>query len=81
MKRLLKDKTEKPHREGFFELMSRLNRQSKEEETPKDEDKIKLEKKDMVALFLSAFFTLFLPAVLVLVAIACIVMAIFGVFG
>lgn len=81
MKRMLKDNGDKPHREGFFELMSRLNHQSKNEKNPENGDKIKLDKKDMTALFLSALFTLFLPAVIILCAIVCVVMAIFGVFG
>ena len=58
MKRMLQDNGDKPHREGFFELMSRLNHQSKNEKTPENGDKIKLDKKDMAALFLSALFTL-----------------------
>ena len=83
MKKMLKDKNDKPHREGFFELMSRLNTQSKskDDERPENPDKINLDKKDMLALVLSAFFTLFLPAILILVLIVCIVLAIFGVFS
>lgn len=83
MKKMLKDKNDKPHREGFFELMSRLNTQSKskDDEQPENSDKISLDKKDILALVLSAFFTLFLPAIVILGAIVCIVMALFGVFG
>lgn len=76
MKRLPKD--ERPHREGFFELMTRLKNQSDDDKQLKDEEKIKLDKKDIVALFLSAFFTLFLPVVIFLVGIVCLVMALFG---
>ena len=50
MKRLPKD--ERPHREGFFELMTRLKNQSDDDKQLKDEEKIKLDKKDIVALFL-----------------------------
>ena len=67
MNRLPKD--ERPHREGFFELMTRLKNQSDDDKQLKDEEKIKLDKKDIVALFLSAFFTLFLPVVIFLVGI------------
>ena len=45
MKRLPKD--ERPHREGFFELMTRLKNQSDDDKQLKDEEKIKLDKKDM----------------------------------
>ena len=83
MKKMLKDKNDKPHREGFFELMSRLKTQSKskDDEQPENSDKISLDKKDILALVFSAFFTLFLPAIVILGAIVCIVMALFGVFG
>lgn len=76
MNRLPKD--ERPHREGFFELMTRLKNQPDDDKQLKDEEKIKLDKKDIVALFLSAFFTLFLPVVIFLVGIVCLVMALFG---
>ena len=79
MKRLPKD--ERPHREGFFELMTRLKNQVDDDKQLKDEEKIKLDKKDIVALFLSAFFSLFLPVVIFLVGIVCLVMALFGFFG
>ena len=49
MNRMLQDNGDKPHREGFFELMSRLNHQSKNEKTPENGDNIKLDKKDMAA--------------------------------
>ena len=70
-----KDKKEIKHREGFFELMSRLNDQK--ESLPPGE-KFKLDKKDWFALLFSAFYSLFLPAVIVLAILAISVLLIFG---
>lgn len=78
------DDTEKPKREGFFALTSRLNKLGKEQKTnPRldDETKEKVEKKDVFAMIISAFLTLFIPAVLVLGFISVVIMAIFGVFS
>lgn len=74
----------KPKREGFFALTNRLNRIKKDQdEDPRlsDEDKKSLEGKDYVAMILSSFLTLFLPAILVLGIISVGAMALFGVFS
>ena len=65
-------------REGFFELMARLN---KERDKLPEGEKLKLEKKDWIALFASAFFTLFLPAVAVILIMSFAALALFGYFG
>ena len=65
-------------REGFFELMSRLNAQKK---NSAEGEETRLEKKDWLALLASAFFTLFLPAVAVLVLLGVLTLALFGYFG
>ncbi len=77
------NKQDKPKREGFFALTTRLNKVAKEQKnTPVgEEDKVKVEGKDYVAMLLSAFFTLFLPAVLIIGGITVAVMALFGVFN
>lgn len=66
-----------PRREGFFELMSRLNSRPVDEDTG---ERIKLEKKDWIALLLSAFYTLFLPSVLVLGIMVALVVLIFQLY-
>ncbi len=68
-------KNEIKHREGFFELMTRLNQQK--EALPPGE-KLKLDKRDWFALLFSAFYSLFLPAVVVLAILAISVLLIFG---
>lgn len=78
----LKLPDEKPKREGFFALTSRLNRLSKEQKNADSSDNAPApEAKDYAAMLLSAFLTIFLPTALILGAISVIVMAIFGVFG
>ena len=72
------NKEEIKRREGFFELMARLNQQ-KEGLLPGE--KIKLDKKDWFALLFSAFYTLFLPAVAVLVVLGLLVLLLFGYFN
>lgn len=73
---------ERPKREGFFALTSRLNRLSKEQKKRESSDNdLAPDAKDYVAMIISAFFTIFLPTVLILVGLAVGVMAIFGVFG
>ncbi|MBR4801126.1 MAG: hypothetical protein IK048_05630 [Clostridia bacterium] len=73
-----KERTEIKRREGFFELMTRLNQQK--DMLPPGE-KLKLEKKDWFALLFSAFYTLFLPAAVVLAILAISVLLIFGYFS
>ncbi len=70
-----KEKNEIKHREGFFELMTRLNQQR--DALPPGE-KLKLDKKDWFALLFSAFYSLFLPAVVVLAILAISILLIFG---
>ena len=57
--------------------MSRLNSRPVDEDTG---ERIKLEKKDWIALLLSAFYTLFLPSVLVLGIMVALVVLIFQLY-
>ena len=70
------DEEKVPKRESFFSLMDRLNRQRVND----NGEKIKLEKKDWIALFLSAFYTLFLPSVGVLLLLGLLILLIFRYF-
>ena len=58
-------------------MMSRLNSRPVDEDTG---ERIKLEKKDWIALLLSAFYTLFLPSVLVLGIMVALVVLIFQLY-
>lgn len=70
-----------PRRESFFSLTQRLNKQSREGNDKTELDGSSLDKKDYIAMILSAFLTVFLPAILVLGIMVIATMGIFGVFS
>lgn len=75
------EKREIPRRESFFSLTQRLNKQNREGNDETELDGSSLDKKDYLAMILSVFLTVFLPAILVLGIMVIAVMGIFGVFS
>ena len=73
--------------ENKFERARRVQREAtgldkeEEQERRRQQEKEKLEKGDLFSLLLSAFYSLFLPAVAVLVALVLLVCLLFGVFS